>query len=82
MKKPRILVTSAGGHTGTPAVYQLLEKDYPVRACFHHDDIRADRFREAGAKVFIGNQLDYVTKQKTPGRVPAPSVRRPIMSSK
>lgn len=58
MTKPRILVTSAGGHTGTPAVYQLLEKGYPVRAFLHRDDIRADRFREAGAEVFIGNQLD------------------------
>ena len=58
MKKPRILVTSAGGHTGTPAVYQLLEKGYPVRAFLRRDDIRADRFRNAGAEVFIGNQLD------------------------
>ena len=58
MKKPRILVTSAGGHTGAPAVYQLLEKGYPVRAFLHRDDIRADGFREAGAEVFIGNQLD------------------------
>ena len=58
MKKPTILVTSAGGHTGTPAVYQLLEKGYPVRAFLHRDDIRARHLREAGADVFIGNQLD------------------------
>ena len=58
MTKPKILVTSAGGHTGTPAVYQLLEQGYPVRAFLHRDDTRADRFREAGADVFIGNQLD------------------------
>lgn len=58
MTKPRILVTSAGGHTGTPAVYQLLEKGYPVRAFLRRDDSRARRFREAGAEVFIGNQLD------------------------
>lgn len=58
MKKPRILVTSAGGHTGTPAIYQLLEKGYPVRAFLHRNDIRAVQFREAGAEVFIGNQLD------------------------
>ena len=42
MNKPRILVTSAGGHTGTPAVYQFLEKGYPVRAFLHRDGIRAD----------------------------------------
>ena len=58
MRKPTILVTSAGGHTGTPAVYQLLEQGYPVRAFLHRDDLRADQFRQAGAEVFIGNQLD------------------------
>lgn len=58
MIKPRILVTSAGGHTGTPAVFQLLEKGYPVRAFLHRDDMRADQFRKAGAEVHIGNQLD------------------------
>ena len=58
MHKPKILVTSAGGHTGTPAVYQLLDKGYPVRAFMRRDDIRAQKFREAGAEVIIGNQLD------------------------
>lgn len=32
MKKANILVASAGGHTGTPAGYQLLEQGDPVRA--------------------------------------------------
>ena len=58
MRKPKILVTSAGSHTGIPAVYQLLDQGYPVRAFLHRDDTRADRFREAGAEVVIGNQLD------------------------
>lgn len=58
MNKPKILVTSAGGHTGTPAVYQLLDQGYPVRAFLHRHDRRAVRFREAGVEVFIGNQLD------------------------
>ena len=58
MPQPTILVTSAGGHTGTPAVHQLLDKGYPVRAFLRRDDFRAQRFREAGAEVFIGNQLD------------------------
>ena len=58
MHKPTILVTSAGGHTGTPAVYQFLEQGYPVRAFLHRDDSRAVQFRQAGAEVFIGNQLD------------------------
>ena len=58
MHKPKILITSAGGHTGPPAVYELLEKGYPVRAFLHRHDSRAVRFREAGAEVFIGNQLD------------------------
>lgn len=59
MTKPKILVTSAGGHTGSPAVYQLLEKGYPVRAFVRRDDARARRFRAAGAEVFIGDQLDF-----------------------
>lgn len=58
MNKPKVLVTSAGGHTGPPAVHQLLEQGYPVRAFLHRHDVRADRLREAGAEVFIGSQLD------------------------
>ncbi len=32
MTKPRILVTSAAGRTGSAAVLQLLEKGFPIRA--------------------------------------------------
>ena len=29
MTKPKVLVTAAAGHTGSAAVYQLLEMDFP-----------------------------------------------------
>ena len=32
MNKPKILVTSAAGHTGAAAVHELLKKNIPVRA--------------------------------------------------
>jgi len=42
MTKPKILVTSATGKTGSAAVRQLLEKEYPVRAFVHRKDHRSD----------------------------------------
>jgi len=35
MSKPLILITGATGKTGAPVVEQLLERGYPVRACFY-----------------------------------------------
>lgn len=56
--KPRILVTSATGRTGAPAVLELLRLGFPVRAFVRRDDARADRLRRADAEIFVGNQLD------------------------
>lgn len=56
--KPRILVTSAAGHTGRPAVEHLLERRFPVRAFVRSDDARAARLRRLGAEVFVGNLFD------------------------
>lgn len=56
--KPKILVTSAAGHTGAPAVLELLEKGFPVRAFVRRRDARAERLAQAGAELFVGNQLD------------------------
>ena len=57
MTKPTILVTSAAGNTGIPTTLQLLEKGYPVRAFVRRDDHRTKRLRDAGAEIFVGDQL-------------------------
>ncbi|MEH6545142.1 MAG: NmrA family NAD(P)-binding protein [Sneathiella sp.] len=54
--KPKILVTSATGRTGTPTARQLLEKGYPVRAFVRRLDHRSDALEKAGAEIFCGNQ--------------------------
>ncbi|MEM9016998.1 MAG: NmrA family NAD(P)-binding protein [Verrucomicrobiota bacterium] len=59
MTKPRILITSAGGHTGMPAALQLLEAGYLVRAFLRREDHRARTLRDAGAEIFIGNLYDF-----------------------
>ena len=56
--KPRILVTSAAGHTGSVAATQLLEKGFPVRAFVRRHDARSERLRKAGAEIFVGDLLD------------------------
>ncbi len=58
MMKPRILVTSATGKTGSAAVRQLLEKEYPVRAFVHRNDHRSEALAKAGADVFVGDMSD------------------------
>lgn len=58
MIKPKILVTSATGKTGSAAVQQLLEKEYPVRAFVHRKDHRSEALEKAGAEVFVGDMLD------------------------
>jgi NAD(P)H dehydrogenase (quinone) len=56
--KPRILVTSAAGHTGPAAVQQLLQQGFPVRAFVRRKDHRSDRLQEAGAEIFVGDLFD------------------------
>ena len=56
--KPRVLVTSAAGRTAAPAVLDLLEKGFPVRAFVRRDDARAGVLRTAGAEIFVGNLFD------------------------
>ncbi len=58
MIKPKILFTSATGKTGSAAVRQLLEKEYPVRAFVHRQDRRSEALGKAGAEVFVGDMLD------------------------
>jgi len=56
--KPRILVTSAAGHTGAAAVHELLAQGFPVRAFVRQEDTRSNRLRQAGAEIFAGNLFD------------------------
>ncbi len=55
MKKPRILITSAAGKTGYATAMQLLDKDYPVRAFVKRHDVRAQRLKDAGAEIYVGD---------------------------
>lgn len=57
MKKPKILVTSAGGNTGIPTTLQLLAKGFPVRALLHREDGRSKLLAEAGAEIMIADQF-------------------------
>ena len=57
--KPRILVTGATGRTGVPAVLELLEHGYPVRAFVRRKAGRSEALREAGAEIFVGDLFDY-----------------------
>ncbi len=59
MTKPKILVTSAAGHTGAATVHELLAKGFPVRAFVRRKDARAIALEEAGAEIFVGDLLDY-----------------------
>lgn len=56
--KPRILVTSAAGHTGSVAAIQLLEKGFPVRAFVRRHDARSEHLKAAGAEIFVGDLFD------------------------
>ncbi|MEN3339395.1 MAG: hypothetical protein V7647_3071 [Acidobacteriota bacterium] len=53
MKK--VLVTAAAGDTGRPTVERLLEKGFAVRAFVRKDDSRAQKLRDLGAEVFLGD---------------------------
>lgn len=64
MSKPRILVTSAAGHTGAPAIKELLAQGFPVRAFVRRHDARSEALRQAGAEIFVGDLFDYRDLQK------------------
>ena len=48
--KPRILVTSAAGHTGAAAVGELLQKGFPVRAFVRRQDARSEALNKPAPK--------------------------------
>jgi uncharacterized protein YbjT (DUF2867 family) len=59
MTKPKILVTSAAGRTGSAATLQLLEKGFPVRAFVRKRDTRAEGLEKAGAELAFGDLFDF-----------------------
>ena len=50
-----VLVTGASGDTGRPTVERLLDKGLGVRALVRKDDERAQRLRDLGAEVVLGD---------------------------
>jgi uncharacterized protein YbjT (DUF2867 family) len=50
-----VLVTAAAGDTGRPTVAMLLKKGFLVRALVRKDDARAQRLRDLGAEVWLGD---------------------------
>ena len=59
MTKPKILVTSAAGHTGSSAVFELLQKGFPVRALVRRLDSRSEALEKAGAEIAVGDMFDF-----------------------
>jgi uncharacterized protein YbjT (DUF2867 family) len=51
----KVLVTAAAGDTGRPTVARLLEKGFSVRAFVRKDDARAQKLRDLGAEVWLGD---------------------------
>ncbi len=64
MENTKYLITGATGATGSEAVAALLEAGQDVRALVHREDERAERLRDQGAEVVIGDLLDFHTVQK------------------
>lgn len=56
--KPRFLVTTANGRTGSAAVNELLTLGHPVRALVTREDARAAAWRHKGADVVVGSMFD------------------------
>ncbi len=62
--KPRVLVTTPNGRTGSAAVDELLRRRFPVRALVRKDDARAAALRAKGAEVIVGSLHDLRDLQR------------------
>ena len=69
MTRPKILVTAAAGHTGTPTALQLLELGFPVRCLVRRLDERSERLRAAGAEIMVGSLTDLADVERALGGV-------------
>ena len=61
MTKPIILVTGATGKTGAPAIAELVERGYPVRAFVRQLDERSLRLEDLGADLAVGDFHDLTS---------------------
>jgi NAD(P)H dehydrogenase (quinone) len=59
MESKIFLVTGATGDTGSKVTQFSLDKGYKVRAFVHRNDERSAKLVELGAKVVIGDLLDF-----------------------
>ena len=59
MEDLQFLITGATGATGGAAAEQLLEQGRRVRAFVHRSDERAEKLRERGADIVVGDLLDF-----------------------
>jgi uncharacterized protein YbjT (DUF2867 family) len=57
--KPRVLVTTAAGRTGSVAALDLVRRGHPVRGLVRRDDHRAAALRRAGVEVVVGDLFDW-----------------------
>lgn len=57
--KPRVLITTAAGRTGSVAALDLVRRGHPVRGMVRRDDHRAQSLRDAGVEVVVGDLFDW-----------------------
>ena len=57
--KPRALITTAAGRTGSVAAIDLVRRGHPVRGMVRRDDHRAQALRDAGVEVVVGDLFDW-----------------------
>lgn len=57
--KPRVLVTTGNGRTGSAAIDELLRREVHVRALVSRDDARAAKLRARGVEVVVGSLYDW-----------------------
>ena len=57
--KPRVLVTTAAGRTGSVAALDLVRRGHPVRGMVRRDDHRAQALRDGGVEVIVGDLFDW-----------------------
>jgi uncharacterized protein YbjT (DUF2867 family) len=60
----RILVTGATGETGRYTIDLLIRQSFEVRALVHTADVRSDQLLAHGAKIVVGDLLDFAAARE------------------